>query len=171
MPRRVVLVSVTAIVLVLAASSMAVWYASEQGKDTGTIKGLANVKSVRIIILESFPVQVNVVVYGELTDSCTEIGNIRTKREPTTFIITVSTTRPADAVCAQVIIPFEKVIPLDVVGLKAGVYTVRVNGVTDTFELQADNIVQTASQVTICLPSIARANYWQKMLEGNQHLR
>jgi len=44
--------------------------------------------------------------------------------------------------CAQVMTPFEEVVALDVVGLKAGVYTVDVNGVGDTFELQMDNIFE-----------------------------
>ncbi len=63
-----------------------------------------------------------------------------TRHEGDTFFVTITTSRPADAVCAQVMTPFAEVVALDVVGLKTGVYTVDVNGVRDTFELQMDNI-------------------------------
>ena len=106
------------------------------------VVSLANVNDIEIMLLESFPVQVNVVARGEHPDSCTEVDKITTRREGTTFFVTIATSRPADAICAQVITPFEEVIALDVVGLKAGVYTVDVNGARDTFELQIDNIFE-----------------------------
>jgi len=100
---------------------------------------LANVKDIEIMLLESFPVQINVIAKGEHPDSCTKVNEITTRREGNTFFVTLTASRPADVMCAQVITPFEEVIALDVVGLKAGVYTVDVNGVRDTFELQMDN--------------------------------
>ena len=100
---------------------------------------LANVKDIEIMLLESFPVQINVIAKGEHPDSCTKADEITTRREGNTFFVTLTASRPADVMCAQVITPFEEVIALDVVGLKAGVYTVDVNGVRDTFELQMDN--------------------------------
>jgi len=54
--------------------------------------------------------------------------------------VTKATTRPADAVCAQVVTPFEQTVSLDVAGLKAGTYTVIANCVSDTFELVVDNV-------------------------------
>jgi len=103
---------------------------------------VANVNDIEIMLLESFPVQVHVVARGEHPDSCTEVDKVTTRREGNTFFVTITTTRPADAMCAQVITPFEEIIPLDVVGLKAGVYVVDVNGVRDTFELQIDNTLE-----------------------------
>ncbi|MFV9676545.1 MAG: META domain-containing protein [Methanosarcinales archaeon] len=97
---------------------------------------LANVKDIEIMLLESFPVQIKVVAKGEYPDSSTKVDEITTRREGNTFFVTLAASRPADVMCAQVITPFEEVIALDVVGLKAGVYTVDVNGVRDTFELQ-----------------------------------
>ncbi|RZN42917.1 MAG: hypothetical protein EF813_00940 [Methanosarcinales archaeon] len=103
------------------------------------IINLANVNTVEIMLLESFPVRINVVARGEHSDSCTKVNKITTRREENTFVVTINTARPADAMCAQVITPYEEVVTLDVVGLKAGVYTVKVNGIQDTFELQIDN--------------------------------
>ena len=107
-----------------------------QGDET---VNLANVNDIEIMLLESFPVQVNVVARGEHPDSCTKVDEITTRREGNTFVVTISAFRLADAMCAEVITPYEEVIALDVVGLKAGVYTVGVNGIRDTFELQTDN--------------------------------
>ena len=102
----------------------------------------AQVDEVEIFILESFPVQVHVIARGELPDSCTEIDEVSIRREGDIFYITITTTRPFDK-GAPVVTPFEEVIPLDVIGLKAGIYTVNVNGVIDTFEFQVDNILKT----------------------------
>ncbi len=105
------------------------------------IYGNATVDDIKIIILESFPVQVNVNVKGYLPDSCTKIDRVTKEKDGNTFLIRITTIRPADAICTQVIVPFQEVITLDVYGLKAGIYTVNVNGVKGTFELGIDNIL------------------------------
>ncbi|MCQ1536459.1 protease inhibitor I42 family protein [Methanosarcina sp. KYL-1] len=110
--------------------------------------GTANVENIQIMILESFPVQVKVVVEGYLPDGCTEIDKIETEREGNTFNVSISTKRPKDAICTQALRPFAITIPLDVYGLKAGTYTVDVNGVTGTFELATDNIIEDSSPET-----------------------
>jgi inhibitor of cysteine peptidase len=97
------------------------------------------IDSVEVLILESFPVQVTVHVKGNLADACTTVDEVTTTRDGNTFNIEISTKRPAEQMCAQVLTPFEENIPLDVKGLKKGTYTVNVNGVTETFELAADN--------------------------------
>ena len=45
--------------------------------------------------------------------------------------------------CTEALVPYEQAVPLDVAGLPAGVYTVTVNGVSDTFELAVDNVLPT----------------------------
>lgn len=105
-----------------------------------TITGEATVESVELVMLESFPVQVRAIVKGYTPDSCTTISEIKQERTGNTFNVKITTTRPADLACAQVITPFEETIPLDVAGLKAGTYTVNVNGVTETFTLSVDNV-------------------------------
>jgi hypothetical protein len=107
----------------------------------GVIYGQAVVEEIEILILESFPVQVNVVVRGYLPDGCTEIDEIQQERTGQTFQVTITTVRPADAVCTEAIVPFEQVIGLDVAGLEAGTYTVDVNGIADTFTLDVDNVM------------------------------
>jgi inhibitor of cysteine peptidase len=97
------------------------------------------VEQIDIQILESFPVQVHVVARGKLPDACSYIDKIDQSRQGNAFTVTLSLARRPDAKCALQSTPFEQVIPLDVLGLKAGVYTVTVNGVTGTFELTQDN--------------------------------
>jgi inhibitor of cysteine peptidase len=107
------------------------------------VLGEAVVESIEILILMSFPVQVNVVARGNFPDGCTTIDQIVRERDGNTFLATITTIRPANQMCTDALVPFEKVISLDVYGLPAGVYAVTVNGVSDTFELMADNVLQT----------------------------
>ncbi len=106
------------------------------------IYGTANVENIEIMTLESFPVQVRVSASGNLPDGCTEIDEIQTERTGNTFKINISTKRPADAICTQALVPFTETIPLEVRGLEAGIYNVDVNGVTGTFELAIDNVIE-----------------------------
>lgn len=93
-------------------------------------------------ILESFPIQVQVLVKGHLPNPCQAIDQIQVVRQDNTFNITITTVTnsPPDIDCPDMLVPFEEVIPLDVTGLKAGIYTVNVNNISDTFELIGDNI-------------------------------
>jgi inhibitor of cysteine peptidase len=104
------------------------------------IHGEAAVETIEILILESFPVQVHVIARGHLPDGCTELDEIRKERVEQAFQVTITTARPAGAMCTQALEPFEETIPLDVYGLPAGSYTVEVNGITGTFELAVDNV-------------------------------
>jgi len=126
------------------APSTTFWASNIEKTDKENIENKAvksaNVNNINIMLLESFPVQVNVVARGLHSDSCTKVDKITTRQEENTFFVTITASRPTDAMCAQVITPFEEIIELDVVGSKAGVYTVDVNGVRDTFELETDNI-------------------------------
>lgn len=110
-----------------------------------TVTGEAVVESIDVLTLESFPVQIHAVVRGTVGDGCTELGMISTRQEDDTFFITIPTTRDADAVCDSIAKTFEETIPLDVVGLSAGTYTVEANGVSSTFTLAMDNgsVVET----------------------------
>jgi inhibitor of cysteine peptidase len=110
--------------------------------DQAMTTGKAPVQSIEILIMESFPVQVAVLARGELPDACTEIDQVdqRVDLEKHTLWVEITTVRPTDLACIQVLAPFEERIPLDVYGLPAGTYTVDVNGVTGTFNLSVDNV-------------------------------
>lgn len=99
------------------------------------VMGEAQVESVEVVILESLPVQARAIVRGSLPDACTELGEITSVYEAGLFQITLKTTRPAEAVCAQMLAPFETSVTLPVDGLPAAPYTVSANGVRARFAL------------------------------------
>ena len=102
-------------------------------------KTKAHVEAIEILTLESFPVQIYVIAKGYFANGCGRIDKVDTEKSANTFTVTI-TTHTVCEVCTQALVPFEENIPLDVNGLKAGVYSVDVNGITDTFELAVDNI-------------------------------
>lgn len=108
------------------------------------LSGMAMVDTVEIRILESLPVQVQVVAMGNLPDGCTEIGEAIVEQIEDAFTVTLTTRRPADAMCTQAIVPFEEIIPLSVDDLPAGEYTVTVNDVTESFTLDVTNTAADA---------------------------
>ncbi len=103
----------------------------------------AIIDTVEVLILESFPVQVNVDVRGIFPDSCTELEDIQVDRNGDRFNILITTRRPVGGGCEEEEIPFEETLALDVYGLPAGQYQIDVNGVTNEFSLALDNIPAT----------------------------
>ena len=99
------------------------------------------VDSIEILTLESFPVQMSANVKGNLPDPCTTITSAASQRDGNTFNIDIATTRDEGRACIQVLSPFEQSVALDVVGLKAGTYTVVAGDVSETFELKVDNVL------------------------------
>jgi inhibitor of cysteine peptidase len=96
---------------------------------------IASIDSVDVLLLESFPVQVQAVIKGTLPSACAEIDGIYVERDKETYRITISTSHPVASVCTQVKVPFEKTVSLDVVDLPVGTYTVDVYGKTAEFTL------------------------------------
>lgn len=100
----------------------------------------ATVEEMTIDIAATDPFEVRVFLVGYVPDGCTEIEEIQTSYEDEVFLIKVVTRRPTgDVMCTQAIVPFEKSVILDVEGLPDGEYTVRTNGLTETFTLERDN--------------------------------
>jgi inhibitor of cysteine peptidase len=98
------------------------------------------VERIDILLLESFPLQVHVAVFGTLPDACSLIDEVEQVRDGNTFRVTMTLARRANARCAPNPTPFEHTVPLDVLGLEAGTYIVDVHGVRGSFELQVENI-------------------------------
>ncbi len=103
-----------------------------QGKP---ILRLAGVEEFDIVMLESEPVQLRVVVYGWMSDSCTTIRNFEQSREGATVRLRIITTRPADLMCVQMIKRFRETFPLETKDLPPGTYTLDVSGKTQVFTL------------------------------------
>jgi len=103
----------------------------------------ADVQEVHVNLMESFPLQVSITIKGTLPDGCSSIHGtkVESDTEKGTFDITILTERPKDAVCIQVLTPFETTVPLDVLGLPAGVYIVNVYDQSASFMFDQDNVI------------------------------
>ncbi|MCO5188093.1 MAG: NBR1-Ig-like domain-containing protein [Anaerolineae bacterium] len=110
----------------------------------------APVDAVEILIMESFPVQINVIATGTLPDGCSsiDVDNMTQTLTDNTFTVTVEAVRPADVGCTAEAVPFQQIISLNVTDLPAGSYTVDVNGQTAGFTLDVDNTLQEAPTAT-----------------------
>ncbi len=97
---------------------------------------LVSVDTVVVTVLQSFPVQVSVIVAGNKSVPCVQLQTPAVVRNGSVFtvILAETTLGPAES-CIAVLDPFETSIPLDVAGLAAGSYKVSVNGVEAEFSL------------------------------------
>jgi len=98
----------------------------------------AKVTRVEVVVAESYPPQYFAAATGQLPDGCTEIDGATQTMQARTIKITLTTTRPDDAMCTTAVQPFKENIPIDVDGLSAGQYAVEVNGVPANLNLTED---------------------------------
>lgn len=109
-------------------------------------QGGAVVESVEVLILESLPVQIHILVKGQLPDACAQIEGHQVTQEGNTIDITLNTTWPANQRCMAALTPFEQTIPLAVNELTPGEYTVEVGGVSQTFTLSTEMMGQMPAE-------------------------
>jgi putative hemolysin len=98
------------------------------------------VDALKLNIMESFPIQVNATVSGNLADGCVVLDDIEVTRDEDTFTLEFETHSEGD-VCTQALVPFEETVNLDVEGLPAGTYTVVAGDVSETFTFDVDNTI------------------------------
>ncbi|MDX1665171.1 MAG: hypothetical protein R3272_15370 [Candidatus Promineifilaceae bacterium] len=106
-----------------------------------TSGGKAYIDSVEILLLESFPLQAQAVVSGNLSDGCTTIEEIQSTQVGNTFEVNIITSRPADALCTEALVPFSETVSLDIHGLRAGTYSVEAGEQSASFTLETDNVI------------------------------
>ncbi len=102
---------------------------TEEGSESTDIMyyDLAMVDSVTPLIRPGPPVQVELLVEGNLNDGCTELDGILQQGQGTPDIVVyLQTQRPQDAMCTEALVPFETTIQLEG-GFPPGSYTVTVN--------------------------------------------
>ena len=100
----------------------------------------AYINSIEILLLESFPIQIQVKILGYLPDGCTTVYQVKSERQDNTFTLKVLTIREKSAICTDALVPFEISEPLDVEGLPEGVYQVKVGDAEAQFTFTQDNI-------------------------------
>lgn len=105
----------------------------------GDTVGMATIDMLQVAVLESFPVQVQATVSGNLSDACTSITAVDAQQSGQTFQIRIETGRDPEMVCAQALQPFSETIMLQTRGLPAATYTVVAGDLSQTFTLTTDN--------------------------------
>lgn len=119
--------------------------ASISDNDKYVISEMTYIDSIDVLVLESWPLQVNAVIKGNLPDGCTVIHQVQNQIDGTVFNIKIFTIREKEAFCTEALVPFEEVVPLDVYGLPAGTYTVKAYGASAEFTFESDNVIQEPS--------------------------
>jgi hypothetical protein len=100
---------------------------------------LVDVDQVEAEVGVGSPIPVQVTVSGNLPDTCAQIELVQQRQEGSTFHITLSTIPSSAKDCAQDALPFRMMIPLNVVNIPAGLYSVEVNGLRTNFTLETGN--------------------------------
>lgn len=90
------------------------------------------VDRVDVRILESSPPQAAAHVVGVIGDGCATLQSVRQARSGNTVTVTILRQRPRVAVCIQIALLYDAVIPLEG-QFPPGTYLLRVNGVERTF--------------------------------------
>jgi len=114
------------------------------------------VVSVEVEVGVGSPIPVHVIVSGDLPDPCSQVEYTEIKQDGSNFIISLFATPdiggPAVDGCIKDPLPFTMSIPLNVVDLPAGSYSVTVNGSKADFILDTANA--TSSLKTADMPMI-----------------
>lgn len=102
------------------------------------------VDQVEVEVGVGSPIPVHVIVSGWMPDPCSQVEHTEIIQDGSNFIITLSATPdvggPAVDSCIKAPMYFKMGIPLNVVDLPAGLYTVTVNGSPADFRLDTANL-------------------------------
>ena len=122
---------------------------------------LAAVNSVEVMGLDSYPMHPYVVIKGYLPNKCTYRDKTVQERINSTFYLVLTQKILEGLECADTIIPFTETYPLDIQDLEPGVYEVKVNNKTTSFELlnNNDNTVCCKIYCCSCSPEYSKESY------------
>ena len=98
----------------------------------------AAVDEIELLLMESFPIQVQAIVQGYLPDGCSVLDGISASRNGSVFTLHVSAHREGQ-MCTMAIVRFEERVILDVEGLEAGTYQVVAGDAAAEFTFDVDN--------------------------------
>lgn len=142
---RFFLVGLVSCLLMVACSDP-----KNQGEIRGEISS-ADVSEVAIGSPPTPPLRVRVTFHGALMNGCERLGEVTQRLEGQTFFVKVTKVykRPVGVSCHTGVTVFKKEVILEVQELVDGVYTVNVNGVTDSFELKGGGIFVESGRASL----------------------
>lgn len=95
--------------------------------DEPTFQSMTVIEHVDALMLESYPVQISLVVKGYQPDGCDYPVVVSQTRSGNQVNVQIYRTMPLAAMCPAMILPYEAAVPLDG-GFETGTYTIDVNG-------------------------------------------
>jgi hypothetical protein len=110
------------------------------------------IDDVQVEVGVGSPIPVHVNLSGSLPDTCSQVEYAEIKQDGSNFMIKLSTIPGSGEDCVKDGLPFRMSIPLNVIGLPAGDYSVDVNGAVAGFTLEtgitAASLPSTDSEIT-----------------------
>lgn len=100
----------------------------------GTLRSAPIITDVQVMALESYPVQLVLIVTGQFRDGCTLPVQVEQQRDGNTVTVVLYRRKAADMLCPDVMQPFEQAVRLEG-GFESGTYTIRVNDFMTTITL------------------------------------
>jgi hypothetical protein len=95
--------------------------------DSNLVRGNVFIDSTDLLTLESYPLQFMLALKGSLPTPCNQLRvDVSPPDSEEKIVVEVYSEVPADAICAQVMEPFEENFPLGI--FPAGHYTLWING-------------------------------------------
>ncbi len=91
------------------------------------------VANVEVQIGVGSPIPVDAFISAELPDTCAQLAEVKQQLKDFTFEISLRATPGTREECFRDTLPFRMVVPLNMVSLPNGTYSVSVNGVSTTF--------------------------------------
>lgn len=95
------------------------------------VDGAVYINSAQLLIMESYPVQVALIVTGDLPTPCHELRyhyEIQDFGDEKRVEVTMYSHADPEAICVQVLQPFEERISFDLQNAAEGTYLVYLNG-------------------------------------------
>ena len=110
---------------------------------------LLKVSHVQIDIGIGSPIPVDALISAELPDICAQLAEVTVAQKDFTFEITMSVTPGAREECRRDTLPFRMYVPLNMVSLPDSTYTVKVNGISTTFQWPSEPTVMPEPAMTV----------------------
>jgi hypothetical protein len=110
---------------------------------------LLKVSHVQIEIGVGSPIPVDAFISAELPDACAQLAEVKAAQKDFTFEITMNVTPGTREECMRDTLPFRMYVPLNMVSLPDGTYTVKVNGANTTFQWPSEPTITPEPVMTV----------------------
>ena len=123
------------VILLVLVSMILLVACADDAQEQSSSKSSGSPAMVDGVLVETINQHQYAVVNGFYPDPCTRISEVNQTVDGNRFVITLSTDRPDDMVCAQMLAEYEISLLLETGGLLPGEYTVEVNDRETSFSI------------------------------------